>query len=125
MNHIKVNHFVKSVDRFKEVLLENKIDIIRDSAIKRYETCYELAWRSVQELLKNEGLGICNSPKNCFKSAFNLGLIENEIIFSNMVQNRNLTTHTYDEVLANKIYQQFNDYYEVLSILAQRIRGRG
>jgi hypothetical protein len=42
-----------------------------------------------------------------------------------MVQNRNLTTHTYDEVLANKIYQQFNDYYEVLSTLAQRIRGRG
>jgi nucleotidyltransferase substrate binding protein (TIGR01987 family) len=125
MNHIKVNHFVKSVDRFKEVLLENKTDIIRDSAIKRYETCYELAWRSVQELLKNEGLGICNLPKNCFKSAFNLGLIENEIIFSNMVQNRNLTTHTYDEVLANKIYQQFNDYYEVLSTLAQRIRGRG
>jgi nucleotidyltransferase substrate binding protein (TIGR01987 family) len=124
MSNIKINNFVKAVANFKEVLLENKTNIIRDSAIKRYEICYELCWKSVQELLKNEGLEICNSPKSCFKSAFNLGLIENEEVFADMVQNRNLTTHTYDEDLADKIYQKFDGYYLVLNDLATSIKNR-
>jgi nucleotidyltransferase substrate binding protein (TIGR01987 family) len=124
MSVIKINNFIKALENFKEVLLENKTNIVRDSAIKRYEICYELGWKSVQELLKNEGLEVCNSPKNCFKSAFALGLIDDEEVFADMVQNRNLTTHTYDEDLADKIYQKFDAYYLALNALAKNIKTR-
>ncbi|SMN12647.1 Nucleotidyltransferase [Bathymodiolus heckerae thiotrophic gill symbiont] len=102
-------------------MLENKTDIVWDSAIKRYEICYELSWKSIQEQLKNEGLEVCNSPKNCFKQAFKLGLIEEEEMFADMVQNRNLTTHTYNEDLADKIYAQLEGYLQILTNLAKNI----
>ncbi|SMM98931.1 nucleotidyltransferase substrate binding protein, HI0074 family [uncultured Candidatus Thioglobus sp.] len=121
MNTVKHQNFRQSIVNLDEVLLENKTAIVRDSAIKRYEICYELSWKSIQELLKNEGLEICNSPKNCFKDAFKLGLIENEEAFADMAQNRNLTTHTYNEDLANKIYAQLGGYLQILTGLAKNI----
>ncbi|MBA5249101.1 MAG: DUF86 domain-containing protein [Gammaproteobacteria bacterium] len=121
MNTVRHANFIQSITRLQEVLLENKTDIVRDSAIKRYEICYELSWKSIQEQLKNEGLEVCNSPKSCFKQAFKLGLIENEEKFADMVQSRNLTTHTYNEDLANKIYTQLEGYLQILTNLAQNI----
>jgi DMSO/TMAO reductase YedYZ molybdopterin-dependent catalytic subunit len=49
-----------------------------------------------------------------------VGLIDNEEIFADIVQNRSLTTHTYDEDLANEIYQKFDGYYLTLSGLVKR-----
>ncbi|CAC9444464.1 hypothetical protein [uncultured Gammaproteobacteria bacterium] len=121
MNTIRYKNFRQSTSKLQEVLLENKTDIVWDSAIKRYEICYELSWKSIQEQLKNEGLEVCNSPKNCFKQAFKLGLIEEEEMFADMVQNRNLTTHTYNEDLADKIYAQLEGYLQILTNLAKNI----
>ena len=118
---IKHQSFVKSVLRLQQVLRENKTDIVRDSSIKRYEICYELAWKSIQECLKNQGLEICNSPKHCFKQAFKLGLIDDEEKFADMVHNRNLTTHIYDEALADKIYKQLHGYAQLLDELGKNI----
>jgi len=92
-NKPKLQSFRKSVANLKSILVESKTGIVRDAAIKRYELCYELSWKSVQEALRNEGLEICKSPKGCFKQAFKLGWIEEEEAYADMVQNRNLTTH--------------------------------
>lgn len=107
---IKLNHFKNAIANLEEVMAENKTSIVRDSAIKRYEICYELAWKSVQEFLKNEGLEICKSPKQCFKEGFQQGLIIDEEGFVDMIENRNLTTHTYDEELAEMVYQKITKY---------------
>ncbi len=124
MNTIKQDYFLQSLVKLQAVLLLEKTDVVRDSGIKRYEICYELAWKAVQELLKNQGLEVCNSPKNCFKQAFKLGLIEQEEIFANMVEGRNLTTHTYNEALADKIYLELNNYWQTLHQLAESIEVR-
>ena len=118
---IKLNYFRQAVGSLNEVMLEDKTDIVRDSAIKRYEICYELAWKSVQELLKSEGLEICKSPRRCFKEAFQQGWIEDEEGFADMVENRNLTTHTYDKELADTVYQKINDYLVLFESLLEKM----
>ncbi len=120
-SNIKLNYFKQAIDNLNAVMLEKKTDIVRDSAIKRYEICYELAWKSVQERLKIEGLEICRSPNSCFKEAFKQGWIKNEEDFADMVKNRNLTTHTYDQKLAESIYQKLNDYLRLLEHLAKKM----
>ena len=124
MNTIKQDYLLQSIVKLQAVLLLEKTDVVRDSSIKRYEICYELAWKALQESLKNEGLEACNSPKDCFKKAFKLGLIKNEEIFANMVQSRNLTAHTYNEALADKIYLALDSYLQVLDDLAKNIKIR-
>ncbi len=117
----KLNSFTKSINNLQLVLTEIKTPIVRDAAIKRYEICYELAWKSIQEALRNEGLEICKSPKNCFKQAFKQGWIEDEEICADMIQNRNLTTHTYNEDLAEEIYNNLEKYVALFESLLSKI----
>ncbi len=120
-NKPKLQTFKKSVANFKSILSETKTSIVRDAAIKRYELCYELAWKSIQEALKNEGLEICKSPKSCFKQAFKQGWIEEEEVYADMVQNRNLTTHTYNESLAEEIYNNLGRYLPLFEALLVKL----
>jgi nucleotidyltransferase substrate binding protein (TIGR01987 family) len=119
--NIKLNHFKQAIENLEEVLKKSKTDIVRDSAIKRYEICYELAWKTVQEKLKNQGLEVCRSPKECFKQAFYQEWIDNELLFSDMIKNRNLTTHIYDSELAENVYLDIKNYLPLFKELLQKI----
>lgn len=110
MNSNKLANFAKVVDNLKSILKEATTPIVRDAAIKRYELCYELAWKAVQEALRTEGLEVCKSPKSCFQQAFQQGWIENEETFIEMIARRNLTTHTYNDNLAEEIYTNLGKY---------------
>ena len=47
--------------------------------------------------LEKEGYEEFNSPKKVLKQAFEINLINNEEIWSNMLEARNSTAHRYDE----------------------------
>ena len=117
----KLISFKRTIINLEEALEVEKTSIVRDSAIKRYELCYELAWKSIQELLKMEGLVVCKTPRKCFKEAFKLGWIQNEIGFLEMAENRNLTTHVYHEELAEAIYIKLKLYLELFKNLASNL----
>ncbi len=121
MSNIKYNHFSKAFENLKEVMAEQKTDIVRDCAIKRYEICYELAWKTIQNALKNKGIEVCKNPKDCFKQAFLQGWIEDELSFSEMIKNRNLTTHTYDAKLAEQVYNDIGHYLILFEYLLNNI----
>lgn len=120
---MKLQSLKKAVANLKSILAETKTAIVRDAAIKRYELCYELAWKAVQEKSKTEGLETCPSPKQCFKQAFAQGWIapEQEPIFAEMVKNRNLTTHIYNEILADEIYQKLDGYLLLFESLLSKL----
>jgi hypothetical protein len=66
----KLTSFIKTITNLKSILTEKKTPIIRDAAIKRYELCYELAWKSVPEALKTRDIevyplkNVLNKPLN-------------------------------------------------------------
>ncbi|PIU64922.1 MAG: hypothetical protein COS84_07635 [Armatimonadetes bacterium CG07_land_8_20_14_0_80_40_9] len=45
----------------------------------------------------------------CLKSAFRIGLIENEEVFLDMLEDRNKTSHIYDKVESEKIFQRIKN----------------
>jgi len=105
----KLIQFEKALNKLKDILNKEESEEIRDATIKRFEFTFELSWKSLQEFFKEKGI-ICRSPKDCFKQAFSYGLIENEDIWINIIQDRNLTTHTYQEELAKEIYLKIKEY---------------
>ncbi|MDP2950949.1 MAG: HI0074 family nucleotidyltransferase substrate-binding subunit [bacterium] len=96
--------FEKALSHFAEVLQKEKTDIVRDSAIKRFEFVFDLAWKALKAYLDEERGIICHSPKTCFKEAFQSGIIEHEEFWLKVTDDRNYTAHTYKEVFAEKIY---------------------
>ena len=103
-----------SLERFREILEKEKTVANRDSAIKRFEFTVELAWKSMQKFLRLQKI-ICRSPKECLKEAFKFGLIRDNPKWLEMLDDRNLTVHTYDEKVADEVCTRFPDYLKLLS----------
>ncbi|MCG2725954.1 MAG: nucleotidyltransferase substrate binding protein [Elusimicrobia bacterium] len=99
----------KSLERLKEILGEKRTIANRDSAIKRFEFTVELTWKTMQKFLRNQKI-ICRSPKECLKESFKIGLIKDNPIWLEMLDDRNLTVHTYDEKLADEVYDRLSNY---------------
>jgi len=96
--------FEKALTRLGEVLKEEKNEIVRDSAIKRFELAFDLAWKTTKAFLEEQHNISCVSPRNCFREAFRIGVIEYDDFWIELTSMRNYTVHAYSEVLAEKIY---------------------
>lgn len=116
-----IQSFENSISRLKEVLEEEKTVINRDSAIKRFELTFELAWKSTQHLLRDQGI-VCRSPREALKEAFKFGLIEDDDIWLKMLSDRNLSIHTYNESLAENMYQELGTYLQYFNSLVTSLK---
>jgi nucleotidyltransferase substrate binding protein (TIGR01987 family) len=114
--------FLKALERFEEVLREPKNDIVRDSAIKRFEFTFDLAWKTTKAFLEKEHNVTCVSPKTCFREAFRVGLIEYDDGWNKLVDNRNYTVHVYKEIFAEKIYRELPQALRLFQDLASAFR---
>jgi nucleotidyltransferase substrate binding protein (TIGR01987 family) len=54
---------------------------------------------------------IIRSPKEALKEAFKFGLIKDESIFLDMLEDRNQTSHIYSEETSNKIFDRIKNKY--------------
>ena len=98
--------FKNAIERFDEVLKKEKDAFMRDSAIKRFEFCFDLSWKLIKAFLEEKKGIICNSPKGCFREAYKQGFIEYDDFWIEMTDMRNQTSHTYNEENADTIYNQ-------------------
>jgi nucleotidyltransferase substrate binding protein (TIGR01987 family) len=81
-----------------------------------------LAWKTLKEVFKDEGLMELNSPKSVLKEAFSSGLIENEKLWINMLKDRNFTLYMYSESISMEISENIKDkYVDTLNKLKDKI----
>lgn len=95
-----------------EKVVENPMDPDknnRDATIKRFEFTFELFWKLLKTLLEKKGLEL-RFPADIFKEAYMGHLIDEEKTWLAMLKDRNLTSHTYDEKLADEIYLRIKQY---------------
>lgn len=99
-------------------------DLARDAAIKRFEISFELAWKSVKLYLALKGVDVRN-PRDTLREALNEGIIADGNAWTQMLDTRNLTTHTYDDALAGAVYTFLRTQgLALLEALAQELDGR-
>lgn len=120
MTEAVFNSFSQSIERLVEVLNQPKTVVTRDSAIKRFELTYELAWKSAKTYLGKQGI-VCQSPRDCFMEVFRLGLISDNPLWLKMIEDRNLSVHTYNEKLADNLYSRLKDYLLVFTELKRSL----
>lgn len=105
----KFENFSNAVERLREgvqAYQEQPVKIIRDGVIQRFELTCELAWKTAREFLIDQGFTELNSPKATMRSAFSVGLIDDEQAWIALLNARNQTSHIYDDETAQKIYEQ-------------------
>lgn len=96
--------------------LEHPSRIERDAAIQRFEYTCEAVWKAAQRYLQEvEGVSV-GSPKGSLRASRDVGLLTDEqtVTGLEMIDDRNLTVHTYNEAVAEEIYSGLSSYAELL-----------
>lgn len=106
-----------------DILREPFSLIVRDAAIQRFEYTFEAFWKFLKEYLRvKEGL-VANSPKSCFREMFASGkTTEDETVrLLEMTDDRNMTSHTYKEEIADIIFGKLADYSKLIEDIVERL----
>ena len=115
--HEKYAYFTDAVARLREALDDYgkmPLDSIRDGVIQRFEFCTELAWKTMREYLIDQGYTELNSPKAVVKQAFAFGMIQDQAAWIALLNDRNLTSHVYDESTAKLIFNRIEQQHLAL-----------
>ena len=114
-----------AVKRLREAVAQPESDLIRDAVIQRFEFTFELVWKCLKLYLERQGLD-CGGPRSTLKQTFTEGLInspDEADAWLRMLEDRNLTSHAYDEALATRIYAHVvQDYLALLAQMAGKIQ---
>lgn len=113
------NQFKSAVDVFDSLSTLEK-----EGLIQRFEYTLELSWKTIKDYLESEEV-IASFPKEVIKSAFHYEIIDDGEVWLEMLQSRNLMSHTYDEkrfnIAVNKIK---NEYFSAIKQLVEFLEER-
>jgi len=81
-------------------------EVLYEVAAKRFEYTYESLWKTARLFLLEEKGIECNSPMDCFKSLYSVGLIDESFSedIPRIVRMRNSVVYIYDFSLAKDVY---------------------
>ena len=111
--------------RLAEAVAQPESELVRDATIQRFEFTFEVVWKTLRLFLERQGHE-CGGPRPTLKKAFAEGLIvtpEEADVWLQMLEDRNLTSHAYDQALAERIYRNIaRDYAPLLGAMAAQIQ---
>lgn len=115
----RFQNFEKALKHLSDAMQIHNPDIIQKAGIIHFfEMSYELAWNMIKDYLQEQGFTDIKSPKAAIKKAFETGLIINGHTWMELMLDRNLTTHTYDEEKASEVEALIQKkYYPLLNEL--------
>ena len=121
----KTAQLQRAVSRLKEAIAEYEqthSQAVRDGAIQRFEISAELAWKATQDYLEEQGYLDVHSPKAVMRKAYLEGLVTDEQGWLSLLDARNKTSHLYDDIVADQVYQQIQGtYLPLLDALMRRL----
>jgi len=85
--------------------LDRMSDLEKEGLIQRFEYTYELAWKTLQDFIRAQGIQDVAGPKAVIRQAIDLGYIANREVWNDMMEARNLTAHTYNDSTADRVAQ--------------------
>lgn len=129
----RTNSFERAFARLKAAvkLAEQRelSDLEAQGLIQGFEYTHELAWKTLKNFLEAQGIVNLYGSRDTTRTAFRNGLIENGEVWMDMVDKRNLTSHTYDEDVAAEVVRTIRNTYfaefERLLIRLQQLKSEG
>lgn len=121
LGQVEITPLLKAFATFKRAMEEAKSELERDGAVQRFEYTFELTWKVLKKILAVKGLDI-NNPRDVFRDAARMGLIDSVEVWFEFIKMRNLTVHTYNEDYAVEIFQNLPMFQGEVEKLIEKIK---
>ncbi len=126
----KYKYLIKAVTKLEKVIKQDKENknyeldaVFQDSLIQRFKYCYEISWKTLKEYLVYSGYETSTSPRNVLKSAYQNSIIDNEEVWLNMISDRNVSSHEYNEnEIEDSALRIKNSYIFEFQALIQKLK---
>ena len=85
--------------------------LLQEGLIQRFEYTHELAWKVMKDYAEYQGYTDIKGSRDAFRKGLEMGIIDSEK-WMESIEDRNQTSHNYDDTTANEIYEAVvNEYY--------------
>lgn len=121
LDEIDISSLIKAQEKLGAALKAPKSELNRDAAIKRFEFTIELSWKTMKKILAKRGSFI-NSPKPIIRESAKEKLLDDVESWFLFLEYRNRTSHTYDETVADELYDKLTDFYKLTDAFLSRIQ---
>jgi len=112
--------FTSALNIQNELIEDGFEDIVLDLIVKRFEFTYEMSWKALKRYL--DFLGIeAKSPRGVFKEAYAQGILEEERVWLDMLEQRNISSHIYDEFEIREILTKVDKFQKAFKNLKDKI----
>lgn len=96
-------------------------ELEQQGLIQSFEFTHELAWNVLKDYLENKGITGLIGSKDVTRVAFKNGLIEQGEDWMKMIEDRNLTSHTYDPAIAQSVVDDIlKRFYPAFDLMTRR-----
>lgn len=86
-------------------------DLLQEGLIQRFEYTHELAWKVMKDYAEYQGYTDIKGSRDAFRKGLEMGIIDS-VKWMESIEDRNQTSHNYDDETANEIYEAVvNEYY--------------
>lgn len=119
----RLNNWTRALSQLSKFMEQKELnDLEKQGLIQSFEYNHELAWKTQKDFLVERGVTELYGSRDVAREAFNLGLFTNHLAWMEMIKDRNLTSHTYNEEVTQKIIDHIvDDYYSEFQLLHQKL----
>ena len=96
-------------------------ELEQQGLVQVFEFTHELAWNVLKDYLEMEGIQGLVGSRSTAREAFKRGLVPDGEVWMDMIEKRNLSSHTYNQAVANALVVAIAErYYPAFCELQQR-----
>lgn len=119
----RLDNWTKALAQLTKFMERAELNELEEQGlIQSFEYNHELAWKTQKDFLEAQGVTDLFGSKTVAKQAFATGLIDNGEVWMDMIESRNLTSHTYNEETTQKIVSAIvDDYYPAFCTLHRKL----
>ena len=99
----RISDDLKALRQLEKAASQPKDEYIRDSVIQRFEFTHELAWKMLKLRLEQEDI-FAKTPRETMQASLEAEFIVDGNAWTDLQKMRNMTSHTYNEELAEEVY---------------------
>ncbi len=123
----RFRNYSKALGQLELFISKGELNSMEEQGlIKAFEYTFELAWKTLQDFLREQGYPDIAGPRPTIEQSFQDGYIADGEGWMRMQRSRNLTSHTYNEDTATEIAAMIKtEYIQLFRSLFARLTKEG